>query len=39
MSCERMEKCAAELEAEVAKWLGAAEATDAAEDKLRLRSR
>src|ERR1700722_460822 len=35
MSYERMEKRAAELEAEVAKWLGAAEAADAAEDKLR----
>jgi transposase len=35
MSYERMKKRAAELEAEVAKWLGAAEAADAAEDKLR----
>jgi len=34
MSYERMEKRAAELEAEVAKWLKAAEAADAAEDKL-----
>ena len=34
MSYERMEKRAAELEAEVAKWLAAAEAADAAEDKL-----
>ena len=34
MSYERMEKRAAELEAEVAKWLSAAEAADAAEDKL-----
>jgi len=34
MSYERMEKRAAELEAEVAKWLGAAEAADAAEDTL-----
>jgi transposase len=33
MSYERMEKRAAELEAEVAKWLEVAEATDAAEDK------
>ena len=33
MSYERMEKRAAELEAEVAKWLEAAEATDAEEDK------
>ena len=32
MSYERMEKRAAELEAEVAKWLAAAEAADAAED-------
>src|SRR5208282_2913796 len=36
MSYERMEKRAAELEAEVAKWLSAAEAADAAEDKLYL---
>src|SRR6202161_937256 len=34
MSYERMENRAAELEAEVAKWLSAAEAADAAEDKL-----
>ena len=34
MSCERMEKRAAELEAEVAKWLSAAEAAGAEEDKL-----
>ena len=34
MSYERMENRAAELEAEVAKWLDAAEAADAAEDKL-----
>jgi transposase len=34
MSYERMEKRAAELEAEVAKWLNSAEAADAAEDKL-----
>jgi transposase len=34
MSYERMEKRAVELEAEVAKWLEVAEATDAAEDKL-----
>jgi transposase len=34
MSYERMDKRAAELEAEVAKWLGAAAATDAKEDKL-----
>src|SRR6202140_2155579 len=34
MSYERMEKRAAELEAEVGKWLSAAEAADAAEDKL-----
>jgi len=33
MSYERMEKRAAELEAEVAGWLEVAEATDAAEDK------
>ena len=33
MSYERMEKRAAELEAEVGKWLAAAEATDAEEDK------
>ena len=34
MSYERMEKRAAELEAEVAKWLNSAEAADAEEDKL-----
>jgi transposase len=34
MSYERMEKRAAELEAEVARWLAVAKATDAAEDKL-----
>jgi transposase len=34
MSYERMEKRAAELEAEVARWLAVAEATDAADDKL-----
>jgi transposase len=34
MSYERMEKRAAELEAEVAKWVAVAEATDAKEDKL-----
>ncbi len=34
MSYERMEKRAVELEAEVARWLAVAEATDAAEDKL-----
>ena len=34
MSYDRMENRAAELEAEVAKWLSAAEAADAAEDKL-----
>jgi transposase len=34
MSYERMEKRAAELEAEVAKWLAVAEAADAADDKL-----
>src|SRR3984893_9287161 len=34
MSYDRMEKRAAELEAEVAKWLAAAEASDAEEDKL-----
>src|SRR5882672_11453610 len=34
MSYERMEKRAAELEAEVVKWLSAAAAADAAEDKL-----
>ena len=39
MSYERMEKRAAELEAEVAKWLAAAEAADAEEDKLHGRDR
>src|SRR6201981_3997291 len=34
MSYERMEQRAAELEAEVARWLSAAEAADAEEDKL-----
>jgi transposase len=34
MSYERMEKRAAELEAEVDKWLSSAETSDAAEDKL-----
>jgi transposase len=34
MSYERMEQRAAELEAQVAKWLSAAEAADAEEDKL-----
>jgi transposase len=34
MSCKRMEKRAAELEAEVAMWLSSAEAADAEEDKL-----
>jgi transposase len=34
MSYERMEKRACELEAEVAKWFAAAEASDAKEDKL-----
>jgi hypothetical protein len=34
MSYERMEKRAAELEAEVAKWLAVAAVTDAEEDKL-----
>src|ERR1700756_5340154 len=34
MSYERMEKRAAELEAEVAKWLSAADAADAKEDSL-----
>src|SRR3981189_1925647 len=34
MSYERMEKRAAELETEVAKWLSTAEAADAEEDKL-----
>jgi transposase len=35
MSYERMEKRAAELEAEVARWLAVAEASDAEEDELR----
>src|SRR5436305_4687189 len=39
MSYERMEKRAAELEAEVAKWLSAAEAADAAEDRLHGRDK
>jgi transposase len=39
MSYERMEKRAAELEAEVAKWLSAAEATDAEEGKLHGRDK
>jgi transposase len=39
MSYERMEKRAAELEAEVAKWLSAAEAADAEEDKRHGRDR
>lgn len=39
MSYERMEKRAAELEAEVAKWLGAADAADAKEDKLHGRDK
>src|SRR5258708_19855774 len=34
MSYERMDKRAAELEAEVARWLEVAEATDAEEDRL-----
>src|SRR5947207_10577502 len=34
MSCERMEKRASEVEAEVAKWVSAAEAADGEEDKL-----
>ena len=33
MSYERMEKRAAELEAEVERWLSAAEAADAEEDR------
>jgi hypothetical protein len=36
MSYERMEKRAAELEAEVAKWLSTAEAADAEEDNCGL---
>jgi transposase len=39
MSYERMEKRAAELEAEVAKWLSAAEAADAEEDRLHGRDK
>src|SRR5205809_2124012 len=39
MSYGRMEKRAAELEAEVAKWLSAAEAADAEEDKLHGRDK
>jgi hypothetical protein len=39
MSYERMEKRAAELEAEVARWLNSAEAADAGEDKLYGRDR
>ena len=39
MSYGRMEARASELEAEVAKWLAAAEAADAAEDKLHGRDR
>jgi len=39
MSYERMEKRAAELEAAVAKWLSAAEAADAKEDKLHGRDK
>jgi transposase len=39
MSYERMAGRAAELEAEVANWLRAAEATDAAEDKLHGRNK
>ncbi len=39
MSYERMEKRAAELEAEVAKWLSSAEAADAEEDKLHGRDK
>jgi hypothetical protein len=39
MSYERMEQRAAELEAQVAKWLGAAEAADAEEDKLHGRDK
>src|SRR6266568_3401116 len=38
-SYERMEKRAAELEAEVAKWLSSAEAADGEEDKLHGRDR
>jgi transposase len=39
MSYERMEKRAAELEAEVAKWLSSAEAADGEEDKLHGRGK
>jgi Transposase domain (DUF772)/Transposase DDE domain len=39
MSFDRMEKRAAELEAEVARWLAAAEAADAEEDKLHGRDK
>jgi len=39
MSYERMEKRAAEMEAEVAKWLSAAEAADADEDRLHGRDK
>jgi hypothetical protein len=39
MSYERMEQRAAELEAQVAKWLSAAEAADAEEDKLHGRDK
>lgn len=39
MSYERMEKRAAELEAEVDKWLSAAEAADAGEDELHGRDK
>ena len=39
MSYERMEKRAAELEAEVAKWLSAADAADAKEDSLHGRDK
>ena len=39
MSYERMEKRAAELEAEVGKWLSAAEAADVEEDKLHGRDK
>ncbi len=39
MSYERMEKRAAELEAEVAKWFSAADATDAQEDRVHGRDK
>jgi len=39
MSYERMEKRAAELEAEVVRWLSPAEAADAGEDKLHGRDK